>query len=181
MMGHINMLLLKMVRRDHGDAGVERLFELAGLPPTRFRPEVIYPEAEFQELYEAAKRLYGADDDAAQKAFADFFMEVSPAMFPAIFEHAGNARRMLESVPLIHRQWPSAACAKDFMPKVEILASNADRLVFKYRSPNRLCGVLRHVTEGVLRHYREPGRVTELRCARDGAEWCEVEVRFDSA
>jgi hypothetical protein len=180
MMGHINNMLLRMVGKHHGVGGVERLFAIAGLSAREYQPEVIYPEEEFQALYRAAKELYGVDDDAAQKAFSDYFVEESPKMFPAIFKVAGSARRLLEMVPTIHKQWPSAASQEEFREKVSILRSDSDRLVFKYDSPNRLCGVLRFVAEGVLSHYGEEGTVTELQCVLTGAAWCEVEVRFAS-
>lgn len=85
---------------------------------------------------------------------------------------------MFEQVPIIHKQWPSAASAEKFIAKVQILSSDADRVVFKYDSPNRPCGVLRYVAEGVLAHYGEQGTVTETQCARQGARWCEIEVCF---
>jgi hypothetical protein len=179
-LGHINNLLIQMVEKHHGSEGVSQLFALAGVPRTQYQPEIVYSEAEFQALYGAAKNLYGVGDEAAQRAFSDFFMEVSPRMFPAIFEHAGSARGLFERVPTIHRQWPSAASAKDFREKLYILESSKERLVFKYDSPNHLCGVLRFVAEGVLDHYRENGTVTETQCALKGAPWCEVEVRFEA-
>jgi hypothetical protein len=180
MMGHINNLLIQMVEKHHGSNGVSRLFTLAGIGTKQYQPEIVYPEEEFQALYRAAKAIYGVGDEAAQKAFSDYFMEASPRLFPAIFEVAGNARSLLEKVPTIHRQWPSAASAKDFREKLYILESSNERLVFKYESPNHLCGVLRFVAEGVLTHYGETGTVKETQCAIKGAPWCEIEVHFET-
>jgi len=53
-----------------------------------------------------------------------------------------------------------------------------ERLVFKYKSPNRLCGVLRHVAERVLTFYGEEGEVTEIECVNRRAQWCRIEVLF---
>ena len=92
MMGHINNLLVHMVEKHHGSDGVLRLFTLAGISKKEYQPEVVYPEGEFQALYNAVKELYGVGDEAAQKAFSDYFLEVSPVMFPAIFKIAGSAR-----------------------------------------------------------------------------------------
>jgi hypothetical protein len=178
MMGHINNLLIRMVEKHHGTEGVSRLFALARISEKRYQPEIIYPEEEFQALYAAAKEVYGVGDEAAQKAFADYFMEASPAMFPAIFSVAGNARSLFEKIPTIHKQWPAAVSAKEFREKLYVLESSKERLVFKYDSPNHLCSVLRFVAEGVLAHYHEQGAVTETQCALKGAPWCEIEVRF---
>jgi hypothetical protein len=92
MMGHINSLLIHMVEKHHGSDGVLRLFTLAGISKKDYQPEVVYSEEEFQALYNAAKKLYCVGDEAAQKAFSDYFMEVSPVMFPATFKIAGSAR-----------------------------------------------------------------------------------------
>lgn len=178
MMGHINNLLIRMVEKHHGAKGVSRLFALARLHEKRYQPEIVYPEEEFQALYAAAKEIYGVGDEAAQKAFADYFMEASPAMFPAIFRVAGNARSLFEKVPTIHKQWPAAVSAKEFREKLYVLESSEERLVFKYDSPNHLCGVLRFVAEGVLAHYHEQGTVSETQCALKGAPWCKIEVCF---
>ena len=179
MMGHIHNFLINMVHKHHGEKGVAKLFQLAGLPKLDFQTEVVYPEQQWQALYRAAKEIYGADDEGAQKVFADYFMEVSPKMFPAIFQQAGSARGLLERVPLIHKQWPEAASAELFKEKLWLLKSDQHQLVYKYDSPNHLCGVLRFVAEGVLAHYKERGTVQETQCALKGAEWCQVEVHFD--
>jgi len=169
-----------MVRTHHGEEGVDRLFDIAGVKRTEYHTEVVYPESDFQSLYGAALRLYGVDDDTAQKAFSDYFIEISPTLFPAIFKVSGSARGLLERVPLIHKQWPTAASMTEFREKLWIIESGPRHLRYKYDSPNRLCGVLRYVAEGVLRYYREEGSVVEPRCVRRGDPWCEVEVRFGS-
>ena len=50
--------------------------------------------------------------------------------------------------------------------------------MFKYTSPNRLCGVLFHVAERVLTYYEEEGEVKEFECMNSGAPACRVEVLF---
>ena len=117
-MGHIHMLLIGMVRKHHGDEGVVKLFEYANLPMKDYRIEEIFPESEFMALYNAAKKTYGVDDEAAQYAFADYFMEESPKLFPAIFKLAGNSLGLFKKVPTIHKQWPSAAFIGDFKEKL---------------------------------------------------------------
>lgn len=178
MMGHICTLLMGMVKSHHGEEGVARVFDLSGIKRQQFRPEVIYPEELFQELLRSVIEVYGVDNATAQEAFSEYFMEVSPNMFPAIFKKAGNARAMFEMIPVIHKQWASAAAAADYAEKIWIETSSEDRLVFKYESPNRLCGVLRHVSERVLTHFGEEGEVREIECMNSGAPSCRIEVLF---
>ena len=178
MMGHICTLLVGMVERHHGDAGVSRVFQLSGVERRQFRPEVIYPEEMFQALLKASIEVYGVDNATAQEAFSEYFMDMSPKMFPAIFKKAGGARALFEMVPLIHDQWPSAAHADKHQQKLWVENSAEDRLVFKYNSPNRLCGVVRHVAERVLTYYDEEGEVNDLECMNSGAPACRIEVLF---
>ncbi len=181
MMGHINSLLVKLVDRELGETGVERLFDLAGAEPKAFRPEIVYPDAEFQALYAATKQLLEVDDRTAQEAFAAFFMSQSPKMFPAIFECTGSARNLLERVPIIHRQWPSSASAVAFRDKLSLVDSTADSLLFRYDSPNHLCRVLTRLAELCLDYFEEAGVVRELQCVETGAPHCEVLVEFGAA
>ncbi len=178
MMGHICTLLMGMVESHHGEDGVRRVFELSGVDHQKFRPEVIYPEQTFQSLMGAALDVYGVDNATAQEAFSEYFMEKSPKMFPAIFKKAGGARALFEMVPIIHERWPSAAQADQYQQKLWVESSAEDRLVFKYHSPNRLCGVVRHVATRVLAFYDEQGEVTELECMNAGAPACRIEVKF---
>ena len=55
MMGHINNMVVQMVRENLGEEGVTKLFAEAGLRPTKYQPEMIYPEPEFQALFRGAR------------------------------------------------------------------------------------------------------------------------------
>jgi hypothetical protein len=178
MMGHINNMVVQMVRENLGEEGVAKLFEHAQLPPRHYQPEVIYPEPEFQALFKAAQAVFGVDSDVAEKAFSKYFMHVSPRMFPAIFKHAKSARQMLEKIPSIHRNFPSAASQGDYQDKVFIAESTADRIVIEYDSPNHLCLTLQTVAGMVLDYYGETGLVSETACQKQGAPRCRVVVEF---
>lgn len=178
MMGHINNLVVQMVHENLGDDGVARLFEHAGLTPRRYQPEVIYPEAEFQALFRGAQKVFGVDSETGERAFSKYFMHMSPKMFPAIFKYAKSARELLEKVPDIHRNFPSAASQGDYQDKLFVAASTPERLVFEYDSPNQLCITLQTVASLVLEYYGEAGAVGETTCTKLGAPRCRVVVEF---
>ena len=178
MMGHINNLVVEMVRDHLGNEGVGSLFAAAGLEERCYQPEVIYPEEEFQALFRGAQHVFDVDSDAAEKAFSSYFMEVSPKQFPAIFRQAGNARGLLERFPTIHRNFPAAA-QQDYQEKVFVTESTSDHIVIEYDSPNRLCITLRTIAGIVLEYYGERGTVTETACQKEGAPRCRVVVAFD--
>ena len=123
MMGHICTLLVGMVESHHGDAGVSRIFQLSGMERQQFRPEVIYPEEVFQALLNASIEVYGVDNATAQEAFSEYFMAVSPKMFPAIFKKAGGGARAIRDGPRdprtmalgsARRQIPSEVVDREF-------------------------------------------------------------------
>ena len=178
MMGHINNMVVQMVRENLGEEGVTKLFAQAGLAPTKYQPEMIYPEPEFQALFRGAQAVFGVDAETAEKAFSKYFMHVSPKMFPAIFRHAKNARQMLEKIPSIHRNFPSAASQGEYQDKVFITESTPERLVIEYDSPNMLCVTLQTVGSIVLEHYGEAGLVSETACKKKGAPRCRVVFEF---
>jgi hypothetical protein len=181
MMGHINNLVVELVRENLGEEGVNRLFLAAGLDKRPYHPEVIYPEEEFQALFRGAQAVFGADAETAEKAFSKYFMHVSPTMFPGIFRFAGSARGLLERVPHIHRTFPSAAAQASYEDKIAITESSPERLVIEYRSPNRLCVTLQTVASLTLAHYGEAGAVSETACMKKGDPKCVVVVEFHGA
>lgn len=178
MMGHINNLVVELVRDAKGAAAVEQLFAAAGLERRRYQPEVIYPEEEFQALFAGAQAVFGVDSDAAEQAFAGYFMKRSPEMFPAIFEQAGSARGLIGMIPAIHRNFPAAASQGAFRDKVLIAESTPSRIVLDYESPNRLCLTLQRVAQICLDYYGEVGAVSETACQKRGAPRCRIVVEF---
>lgn len=181
MMGHINNLVVELVQESLGADAVPELFAAAGLKQRRYQSELIYPEDEFQALFRGAQSVFGVDADTAEHAFAQFFMRRSPEVFPAIFEQAGSARRLIEMVPKIHRSFPASVSQDDFREKVTIQESTPAHIVLDYCSPNRLCITLKAVAEICLSHFGERGAVHELCCQKDGAPHCRIEVEFHGA
>jgi len=178
MMGHINNLVVELVRDAKGADAVAQLFAEAGLPQRRYQPEVIYPETEFQALFAGAQAVFGVGSDDAEQAFAQYFMKRSPEMFPAIFEQAGSARGLIERIPTIHRSFPAAASQGAFREKVLICESTPSRIVLDYESPNHLCLTLRRVAEICLDYFGEIGAVSEAACQKRGAPRCRIMVEF---
>ena len=179
MMGHINNLVVQMVREELGESGVASLFSAAGVESKTYQPELIYPDEEFQALFRGAQQVFGVDTETAEVAFAKFFVDISPRMFPAMFELAGSARGLMERIPTIHQNFPAAAAQADYQEKVFVDESSPERLVLEYDSPNRLCTTMRHVATHVLDFYGEKGTVHETACQKNGDPRCRIVVDFE--
>ncbi len=178
MMGHVCDLLLKFVAELGGEAAVAKVVARAGVEPKAYRFERFYPEEEFRALLSAAMEVLGVTAAQAEHAFAEYFMRVSPKLFPAIFTLSGDARTLLERIPHLHRSIPPAA-GDAFHEKLVVAATGPDWMEYAYDSPHRLCSFLIHSSRLVLAHYGETGEVAERECARRGAARCLVRIRFD--
>lgn len=179
MMGHVMTLLIRFVEEQGGPQAVARAFEHAGLERVDYRFDTAYPEQDFARLLGASVATLGATSQQAELGFAEFFMRVSPELFPAMFRQSGNARTMLERIPHLHRSIPAANSRGALLNKLSIERSDPDELVYRYDSPHRLCLFLRRSCELVLKHYGESGTVTERACVHTGAPACLVAVRFE--
>lgn len=178
MMGHINNLVVQLVRENLGEDGVKRLFEELKKEPVRFQTEVIYSEDEFQKLFAAAQTVFGVDSDTAEKVFAKYFVDMSPKLYPAIFRNAKSARELFEKVPLIHRNFPAAASRGTYKDKLFILESKPEHMILEYDSPNQLCVTLQTVAGHILAYYGEVGEVRESACKKEGAPRCRIQIDF---
>ena len=179
MMGHVLTMLCGFVREVGGEDGLARVLANAGCEPQAYRFEQAYPEDHFAAVLRSAVSTLGVAPDDAERAFAAYFMRVSPDIFPAIFQLSGDARTLLGRVPHLHRSIPSGASRAAFRDKLTVEEDAPGRLVMRYDSPHRLCTFLKRAAELVLEHYGETGTVRELCCAREGSDACRVEVLFD--
>lgn len=181
MMGHVMDLFLRFIEEQGGAESVDRVFAVSGLERREYRFEQVYPEDEFGALVGAALEVLETDVSTVEAAFASFFMRVSPEIFPAIFELSENAQTLLSRIPHVHRSIPSAASKERFVDKLVVSDQAPGRLLLRYESPHKLCGFLKRVAQLTLDYYGETGEIIEHDCARQGAEACSIEIRFDAA
>lgn len=178
MMGHIFDVFLDMVQKKKGRDGVARVIAAAGLTTKKFRFEAVYPEEDFTAVVVASLAELDLTPDRLEIEFGEHFMDVSPKLFPSIFEACGGARRFLERLPHIHASFPAAAFSGVYRDKLTVNDSGPDWIEMRYDSPHKLCGLLRHLTHRLLAHYQETGEVEEIECARKGAPACRIRTRF---
>ncbi|MEM7311357.1 MAG: heme NO-binding domain-containing protein [Planctomycetota bacterium] len=174
-------LLVQFVAELGGDETVRRIFEAAEVEAQEYRFEQVYPEEEFGALVAAGLEVLDVDVPTLEREFAEYFMRVSPELFPAIFELSGDARTLLKRIPTLHRSIPSAANRAAYRDKLFVEDCGEGGIRMRYDSPHRLCGFLKHLTRLTLEYYGEAGDVHEVECSRDGKSACVVEVTFDKA
>ena len=159
----------------------EKIFEVAEVERKTYRFEVVYPEEEFGALVGAAMEVLSLEVPEVEKAFAEYFMRVSPELFPAIFELSEDAKTLLQRVPVLHKSIPSAASRKEYKDKLVVEETGESSLRMVYDSPHKLCGFLKHLLRLTLDYYGEQADVTEHTCSRTGGEACLIDVEFRRA
>jgi hypothetical protein len=97
--------------------------------------------------------------------------------FPKYFESAKNAKEFLVKVPQIHTNFPTAGTGI-IVKKIKIDRLEEERLIFHYKSPNKLCTFMKTLIEQVLQTYGEKGNIIETQCMKRSADHCEIIVEF---
>ena len=178
MMGHVMNLFTQFIEEQAGPEVRRKVLSAAGLDHGEFRFEEVYPEEQFTQLVVATLETLELEVPELELRFAESFMAASPRIFPAIFELSGDAHTLLSRIPHIHRSIPSAASHSAFRDKLTVAEDEENRLLFRYDSPHKLCGLLKHLSSLTLAHYGETGEIHELQCARDGEDACLIEITF---
>ena len=181
MMGHVMNMLTDFLDEVGGPQATQAIFERAQIERKSYRFEVVYPEEEFGALVGAALEVLDLEVPDVEKAFAEYFMRVSPELFPAIFELSPDAKTLLQRVPILHKSIPSAASRKEYHEKLVVEETGEMQLRMHYDSPHRLCGFLKHLLQLTLDFYDEKAHISEHACAREGAPVCLIDVEFQRA
>jgi predicted hydrocarbon binding protein len=158
---------------EHGDA-TER--EVMADEP-RYLVSEGYPDERFTSLLERACAATGLSPDALLTDFGAFTAEKTFArLYPALFERSGSARSFLLTVETRIHEVVRVAIPDALPPELEVAESGESGVSIVYRSPRRLCAMLRGLVEGSARHYGESAEIEERTCVHRGDDSCTFEV-----
>jgi predicted hydrocarbon binding protein len=144
----------------------------------------IYSEEDFQKLLLTTCEVCGADANTAEVEFGKFAGRTVATTFSGYFETSENSRALFKKVPAIHTQYPILAAgghAVDIYPsaKITILKDTEQELIYCYNSPNKLCTFLKSLATWVSQeYYKENVEIEETQCAKQGAEFCRIVIRW---
>lgn len=183
MMGLIHRLLFAMVEESTGTAGVREVKKLAAIPEDRdFRIDETYEDEEWRRLLDAACEVLSVNQAEAEVAFADCFYRDSLERWPTWFEISSSAREFLERQPAIHNGFATGVTdpkmRRQIIDKFR-LEKRADKLIVRYRSPNRLCGLYIALGRKIIEHYGDKAVIDEHRCQRQGDTECEIHIVWE--
>jgi hypothetical protein len=149
---------------------------------TRFLLSEAYPDEQFNALVDRACRATGLEHDVLLYDFGVFAVKTTFAgLYPALFAVSPSARAFLLTVETPIHELVRRVMPQSLPPKLVVSELGDQGVSIVYRSPRRLCVLLRGLVEGTAQHYGETAEITERSCMLRGARTCTVEVRFQHA
>jgi predicted hydrocarbon binding protein len=122
-------------------------------------------------------RRPGLSPDALLTDFGAFTAEKTFArLYPALFDRSGSARSFLLTVETRIHEVVRVAIPDALPPELEVAESGESGVSIVYKSPRRLCAMLRGLVEGSARHYGESAEIEERTCVHRGDDSCTFEV-----
>jgi len=177
MMGVMHFLLLGFVESLSDKETVEKIIKDAGLSGRHFRFEQLYPEDQWQRLFDASIKALHIDRDAAEKKFAEYAANNLAEKFGSFFRSSKTPLDLLRKVPRIHLDLPRAMGATT-EKKIELVVDKENMIVYHYRSPNKLCIFLMALVERIFKYYEVTDySIYENRCLKAGADYCEIVIQ----
>jgi len=176
MMGVICDMMTSFIRERSDQATLERVMAAAGMPGKNFSWHEIVPEEDWQRLLQTAAKELDAGADGAERLFAEFAAGVLVDKFGSFFRISRTGLDLLRKVAKIHLDLPRSMGRKT-QKKLVLAVDEPDRIIYHYRSPNRLCVFLIALAERIFAHYGETGyTITEHSCIKRGDDFCEIEI-----
>jgi predicted hydrocarbon binding protein len=177
MTGIIILCLIRFTEEKQSNSGKERLLKETGLDEEEIEPTKVYPEEVFQKLVTAFIKLFDRDIETFERQFAVYMIGILKEKFPKYFESAKNAKEFLIKVPQIHTSFATAGTGI-VVEKIKIDRLEEKRLIYHYKSPNKLCIFMKTLIEQVLQLYGEKGNIIETQCMKRRKDYCEIIVEF---
>jgi len=108
--------------------------------------------------------------------FGEYFIQWTTPRYRMAYA-APSARDFLIAMGTVHTSCRNM-CKTASPPEFVYEMPSSQQLVMVYRSPRRLCQLMRGLFKGVAAHYKETIQVHEPRCMLKGAAECRFELTF---
>jgi hypothetical protein len=182
MVGLICKVLIDLVRTAGGDEAVAKVMQRANVTTgSEFKLSAVYDDAQWQRLLGAACETLAVTPEQAEEAYADFFVKDALARWGTWFHMSRNSREFLMRQPAIHNSLAAGVSEEAqrtaIADKFHIEPTDSG-IVTHYRSANGHCGLYKALARRIIAHYGDEAVIEELKCQKQGAEECEIHVRW---
>ena len=182
MVGLIHKLLFDLIETSAGADSLAEVKRRAEVPGDKvFRMDEVYDDEEWRRIFAATCDVLNITREQAEEVFADFFCEDSLKRWPKWFKMSKNAREFLARQPAIHNGFATgvsdAESRRAITDKFEV-NQHDHKLVVRYSSPNKLCGLYMALARRIIDHYGDQAEVSEQRCSKNGDSECEIIIQW---
>lgn len=138
-----------------------------------------YPDEELVGLLQKLSSLTKKDLGTLLQDFGRFIFQESELLHKMYGVHfkKPNAKEFLKNMDSVHVQTTKAMPGAT-PPRFEYEEPDEKTLIMKYKSPRKLCMLLKGLIEGVLNYYREKATITETQCMNRGSSYCCFKITF---
>lgn len=163
-----------------GDETLEEVYSQAelseGVPP--FVGPASYPDQDLVTLVTLLSEKGGVSVEDLLHSLGEYAISILARRFPLFFEGLSSAKEFLKTMNEVHYLEVRKLYSDANPPKI-VLEDNTDgKTYLHYRSPRRLCSFLEGLLEGTGKHFGEGISYRHLRCQKEGAEECILELNF---
>ncbi|MBN1297538.1 heme NO-binding domain-containing protein [bacterium] len=179
MKGIINKGIKDFIEYQFGSENWNRVRLQAQCPSILFSVAEDYPDKLTEDLFVAAVIILNRPVDDLMSDFGKFWVSnTGRRAYPTLFEIAGrNSRSFLKNMDKIHRiatrNIPNA-----HPPELKCTDLQNGNLLMHYKSPRKLCSVLRGLIQGVGVYFQEELTVIKHSCMIQGDDECRMEIKF---
>lgn len=183
MVGLIPNILVKLIRETAGDDALAEINRRAEVPNDRiYELNSVYPDIEWQRLFQAACDVLGVSGRQADALYADRFCRDVLERWPVWFQMSRNSREFLIRQQAIHNAFGTGlrnpAEREAVRDKFHLIQAD-NSLTTHYCSPNRHCGLYIALAQWIVNHYGDSARIEELLCMKHGAAECQIQIVWD--
>jgi len=178
--GVIINILEQFINENYGDETLEEMYDKVelsdGAPP--FVGPLSYPDEDFLNMVRYVSKKNGMPDSELLHAVGKYALSVLAEKYPPFFENIYSAQDFLFTVNDIHEMEVKKLYDDARPPEIILEHSDAGRALLHYRSSRQLCSLLEGLIDGAAEKYGENIEYKHVRCMKDGAEECTLELIF---
>ena len=137
-----------------------------------------YPDEELFSLVTCISEKTQIPAETLISAFGEFLFDRLAARYPVFIEAEETLKGFLKSVDDVIHIEVRKLYENPNLPDFECEEPTGDKLIMRYSSPRQLCILAEGLIRGASKHYKTEIELDHPVCMHDGADHCDLIVRF---
>lgn len=177
MKGVVFNVLEDMVIQYHGVQAWNEVLNETGVATGVYTSGESYEDGELFALVKTVSAKLNLPVATVVETFGVFLFKQLASRHP-IFLEAPDLKSFLKSVDTVIHIEVRKLYDSPHLPSFDYIEPDADVLVMQYRSPRKLCVLAEGLIRGAADHYNTPVEISQPVCMHNGADHCDLVIRF---